>query len=267
MVPRRQSSQKSINKKPSKVLSRRKSADRLVTKTKQPPMRHGQKKRIRKSASNLHSQNTVFKTKLPPKKHARDSAARKSQKESNLKKKAIPKRIKSNRQVNYMSHRKSHKDLHAKPPPKPSYQSHLPEPNTKMGTQSSINNSSRPLRPPPKLPSHKPSSKYTSQNQPKPKGIPPMPYNSSKPESNINMLRGKYNSRKSGRMLHYQDYIRKMQENKMQRKQSQKRLSSRGQVAGEEQRVYRSRVSSAEIRRDSADRYNKMYGYKPLWYG
>lgn len=267
MLARRQS-QKSINKKPSKVLSRRQSADRLVTKAKQPPIRQGQKKRIRKSASNLHSQNTVFKTRLPPKKNVRDSAAKMSQRESNMKKKAIPKRVKSNRVVNYMSHRKSHKDLHAKPPPvKPSYQSNMPDSGTKMGTQSSINNSSRPLRPPPKLPSHKPSSKYVSQNNAKSKGTPPMPYNSSKQESGRNLSRNKYNSRKSGKMLHYQDYIRKMQENKMQRKQSQKRLAARGQASGEEQKVYRSRVSSAEIRRDSAERYNKMYGYKPLWYG
>jgi hypothetical protein len=265
IAPRRQSSQKSINKKPTTGLSRRKSADRLVTKPKQPPTR--QRKSIRKSASNLHSHKGVAKQRLPPKKQTRESFTKAYQNDTNSKKKAIPKRVKSNRVVNYLSHKSSAKDLHSRPNySKYNYQSNVPEPVNNEGTQSSINNNSRPIFLPPKLQKDKPTSKYISHNPQRSKHIPPMPNNPSKYEMKRNSSKGKYNSQKSGKMLHYQEYMRKMQENKMRRKKSQNKLVTRGQ-ANDEQRVYRSRVSSAEVQRDSASRYNKLYGYKPLWYG
>lgn len=173
--------------------------------------------------------------------------------------------MKSNRIVNYMSHRGSHKDLHSKKTQaKPSYQSNLPEHINKTGTQTNINNSSKPMLPP-KLNNNKPNSKYVSNNPYKSKNAPPLRRNSSKNELKRNSSKGKYNSKRSGKMLHYQEYMRKMQDNQLRRKRSQKKISNRG--GNDDSRVYRSRVSSADVQRDNASRYNKLYGYKPLWFG
>lgn len=132
-----------------------------------------------------------------------------------------------------------------------------------MNTQSSINNSSRPL-PPAKPPKPKPPSKFTSHN--------PSQYESraGKPsEIRRNSSRGKLNSQKSGKMLHYQEYMRKMYDNQMRRKQSQKKIANHSRRSIEDSKVYRSRVSSADVQRDNVNRYKKVYGYKPkpLWFG
>jgi hypothetical protein len=237
-----------------------------VTKTKQPPTR--QRKSIRKSASNVYSHKGVTKPRLPPKKHTKDNF-KGYQYDTNSKKKQIPKRVKSNRVVNYMSHKSSAKELHSKPNyNKYNYQSNANEiSNKNNGTQSSVNNNSRPMFLPPKLNKEKPPSKYVSHNAYKSKPLPPKANPNPKQEMRRNSSRGKYNSQKSGKMLHYQEYMRKMHENQLRRKRSQKKLVTRGQASRDEQKVYRSRVSSAEVQRDSASRYNKLYGYKPLWYG
>ena len=245
------------------MISRRKSADRLALKPKQPPTR--QRKSIRKSASNVYNQKPVVKTRLPPKKQIRDSRKKYSAYDSNSKKKGMVSRVKSNRVVNYMSHRSSHKDLHSKNSNVKSYQSNLQDNGNKTGTQTSINAPSRQMLVPPKLQSGKPSSKYVSHNPYKSKAAPPLPRNSSKNELRRNSSRGKYDSKKSGRMLHYQEYMRKMHENKLRRKNSQKKISNQG--SREEPKVYRSRVSSADVHRENSGQYNKIYGYKPLWFG
>ena len=164
-----------------------------------------------------------------------------------------------------MSHRNSHKDLHSKNSQvKPNYQSNIHENQNKTGTQTSINNPSRQMLVPPKLHPAKPP-KYISHNPYKPKGAPPLPRNSSRNELRRNSSRGKYDSKKSGKMLHYQEYMRKMHENKLRRKNSQKKISNRRNR--DEAKVYRSRVSSADVHRENSGNYNKMYGYKPLWFG
>jgi hypothetical protein len=111
---------------------------------------------------------------------------------------------------------------------------------------------------------NKPPSKYVSHN----------PYRSEAQgnggrEIRRNSSRGKLNSQKSGKMLHYQEYMRKMYDNQMRRKQSQKRIVNGSRKSIEDSRVYRSRVSSADVQRDNVNKYKKMYGYKPkpLWFG
>lgn len=262
VAPRRQSSQKEIHKRPSKVISRRNSAERLGTKAKQPPTR--QRKSIRKSASNVH-QKPIMRARLPPKKQAKEAAGKQNLQKTNSKKKQLPPRTKSNRAVNYMSHRSSHKDLHSRPSySKYNYQSNMPEANKNNGTQSSINNSSRPM-PPPMLQNNKPSTKYVSHNPHK--GAPRMSHQEARQERKSS--RGKYNPQKSGKMLHYKEYMKKMYEKQLMRRDSQKKLQTNGRKSVDEKKVYRSRVSSAEIQRDSANRYQRLYGYKPkpLWFG
>lgn len=77
-----------------------------------------------------------------------------------------------------------------------------------------------------------------------------------------------YNSRPktSGGMLQYHEYIKQMQERNMRRKSSQKKIDAMINKY-KENKVYRSRVSSAEIHRSSANEYIEKFGQKPSWYG
>ena len=86
--------------------------------------------------------------------------------------------------------------------------------------------------------------------------------------------RGKNNSQVSGRMLHYQDYLRKRHQDGLKRKRSQKRIGTENRQSRAErepkegEKVYRSRVSSAEVHANrGAQHYSEVCGYKPLWWG
>ena len=106
------------------------------------------------------------------------------------------------------------------------------------------------------------NSEYGYKN-PKSYDLPPIP------KGNIN--ENKYSGFSSkpnqpNQMLQYNDYIKQMQERNMRRKNSQKKLEAmNGKFS--EGRVYRSRVSSAEIHKNNANKYYEQFGQKPSWYG
>lgn len=127
---------------------------------------------------------------------------------------------------------------------------------------------SRPSDPQTPSTNHTPISNFQSE---KPSHImPPHRPRMQKRESS----RGKNNSQLSGRMLHYQDYLRKRHQQALKKKRSQKKIGveTRQSRADREvkqgEKVYRSRVSSAEVHANrGAQHYSEVCGYKPLWWG
>ena len=76
-----------------------------------------------------------------------------------------------------------------------------------------------------------------------------------------NSSRGTSNSKKISRLMHYKEYMRDMQGRFQKRKDSHQKLIDKSL------RIYRSRVSSAEIQRSNHGHHSKAYDQKPLWWG
>jgi len=89
--------------------------------------------------------------------------------------------------------------------------------------------------------------------------------------------RGGSRSRKNSRnrnpknhMLHYNEYLQKLsEENKRKMDRNRNKGNDNGQNRAKENRgkVYRSRVSSADVNRNRNHGYNRAYGFKPIWWG
>ena len=72
-------------------------------------------------------------------------------------------------------------------------------------------------------------------------------------------------------MLHYNDYMKKLSNDnrkKMERNRLQKKDQGNNNKAKENRgKIYRSRVSSADVNRNRDQGYHRAYGFKPIWWG
>ena len=73
----------------------------------------------------------------------------------------------------------------------------------------------------------------------------------------------------SNHAIHYNDYVKKYNNIPASRGYSGKKEVEESKNKAKENRgkVYRSRVSSADVNKDRKDAYNQMYGFKPIWWG